>query len=151
MRGLMSDTPLSLTHVFHRAERLFGAKTIVTVTANGRERTTYAAWAERTRRLGGAFETLGLAPDARVGTFAWNTARHLELYYAAPCSGRVCHTLNIRLFPEQITYAVNHAEDEIDLRGPLAAAALPAARPDVHDGEAPRRHGRRRPTTRCRR
>ena len=113
MRGLMSDAPLSLTHVFHRAERLFGDKTIVTATANGRERTTYAAWAERTRRLGGAFETLGLSADARVGTFAWNTARHLELYYAAPCSGRVCHTLNIRLFPEQITYAVNHAEDEI--------------------------------------
>jgi len=113
MRGLMSDAPLSLTHVFQRAERLFGDKTIVTVTGDGRERTTYASWAERTRRLGAAFDALGLAPDARVGTFAWNTARHLELYYAAPCSGRVCHTLNIRLFPEQITYAVNHAEDEI--------------------------------------
>ncbi len=113
MQGIMSDAPLSLTHVFHRAERLFGAKQIVTATATGRERTTYAEWAARTRLLGGAFETLGLAPDARVGTFAWNTARHLELYYAAPCSGRVCHTLNIRLFPEQVTYAVNHAEDEI--------------------------------------
>ncbi len=56
---------------------------------------------------------LGLAHDARVGTFAWNTARHLELYYAAPCSGRVLHTLNIRLFPEQVTYAVNHAQDEV--------------------------------------
>jgi fatty-acyl-CoA synthase len=113
MRGIMSDAPLSLTHVFGRAERLFGAKQIVTATADGRERTTYADWAARTRLLGGAFETLGLASDARVGTFAWNTARHLELYYAAPCSGRVCHTLNIRLFPEQVTYAVNHAEDEI--------------------------------------
>jgi len=109
----MSDAPLSLTHVFQRAERLFGDKPIVTVTVNGRERTTYAAWAERTRRLGGALDALGLSADARVGTFAWNTARHLELYYAAPCTGRVCHTLNIRLFPEQITYAVNHAEDEV--------------------------------------
>jgi fatty-acyl-CoA synthase len=113
MRGLMSDAPLSLTHVFQRAERLFGDKAIVTVTVDGRERTTYASWAERTRRLGGALEALGLSADARVGTFAWNTARHLELYYAAPCTGRVCHTLNIRLFPEQITYAVNHAEDEV--------------------------------------
>jgi fatty-acyl-CoA synthase len=48
-----------------------------------------------------------------VGTFSWNTARHLELYFAAPCSGRVLHTLNLRLFPEQITYIVNHAEDEV--------------------------------------
>ena len=46
-------------------------------------------------------------------TFAWNTARHLELYFAAPCSGRVLHTLNIRLFPDQLSYIVNHAEDEV--------------------------------------
>ncbi|MCU0313246.1 MAG: long-chain fatty acid--CoA ligase [Solirubrobacteraceae bacterium] len=111
MRGLMSDTPLSLTHVFERAERLFGAKEIITATAAGRERTTYAAWAERTRRLAGVFDALGLPGDARVATFAWNSARHLELYFAAPCSGRVLHALNIRLFPEQITYAVNHADD----------------------------------------
>ena len=50
---------------------------------------------------------------ARVATFAWNTARHLELYFAAPCSGRVLHTLNIRLFPEQVSYIVDHAEDEV--------------------------------------
>ncbi len=48
-----------------------------------------------------------------MATFAWNTARHLELYFAAPCSNRVLHTLNIRLFPEQLTYIVNHAEDEV--------------------------------------
>ena len=57
-------------------------------------------------------DRLGLSADARVGTFAWNTARHLELYFAVPCSGRVLHTLNIRLFPEQLTYIVNHAADE---------------------------------------
>ncbi len=113
MRGLMSDTPLTLSHVFGRAERLFPSKTITTATAAGLERTTYGAWAERTRRLAGVFDDLGLTADARVATFAWNTARHLELYYAAPCSGRVLHTLNIRLFPEQVTYAVNHAEDAV--------------------------------------
>ena len=112
MNGLMSDAPLSLVHVFGRGERLFASKTIATATPAGIERTTYGAWAARTRKLAGSFDVLGLAADARVGTFAWNTARHLELYYAAPCSGRVLHTLNIRLFPEQITYAVNHAEDE---------------------------------------
>ena len=63
--------------------------------------------------MAGALDDLGISSDGRVATFGWNTARHLGLYFAAPCSGRVLHTLNIRLFPEQLTYVVNHAEDEI--------------------------------------
>ncbi len=144
MRGLMSDFPLSLPHVFGRAEKLFAEKTIVTATAGGLERTTYGEWAARTRRLAGAFDVLGLADDARVGTFAWNTARHLELYYAAPCSGRVLHTLNIRLFPEQVTYAVNHAEDALIV---VDRSLLPIFWPLVEtlrDRAAHRRDGRRR-------
>src|SRR5687768_11088335 len=113
MRGLMQDYPLALPHFFDRVERLFPKKRIVTATATGRDRTTYGEWAGRTRRLGGVLDTLGISADGRVATFAWNTARHLELYFAAPCSGRVLHTLNIRLFPEQLTYVVNHAEDEV--------------------------------------
>jgi fatty-acyl-CoA synthase len=113
VKGLMTDYPLTLTHAFERAERLFPEKTVTTATPAGRERVTYGEWAERTRRLGGALEALGLSEDARVGTFAWNTARHLELYFAAPCTGRVLHTLNIRLFPEQIVYIANHAADEV--------------------------------------
>src|SRR5438270_13815926 len=113
MQGLMQDYPLTLPHIFRRAERMFPAREIVTATATGRERTTYGRWAERTRRLAGALDHLGISPDGRVGTFAWNTARHLELYFAAPCSGRVLHTLNIRLFADQLTYVVNHAEDEV--------------------------------------
>ena len=113
MQGLMSSYPLTLPMLFHRAERLFGEKTMTTLTATGKERMTYAEWAARTRRLAGALDGLGISADGRVGTFAWNTSRHLELYFAAPCSGRVLHTLNIRLFPEQLTYVVEHAEDEI--------------------------------------
>jgi fatty-acyl-CoA synthase len=113
MQGLMQDFPLTLPHFFGRAESLFPEKAIVTNTAVGIERTTYGAWAERTRRLGGVLDDLGISDDGRVATFAWNTARHLELYFAAPCTGRVLHTLNIRLFPEQLTYIVNHAEDEV--------------------------------------
>ncbi|CAN5624410.1 long-chain fatty acid--CoA ligase [soil metagenome] len=109
----MQDTPLSITHLFDRAEKYFGHKGVVTATGTGRERTTYAQWAERTRRLGGVLDTLGISEHGRVATFAWNTARHLELYFAAPCTGRVLHTLNIRLFPEQLTYIVNHADDEV--------------------------------------
>ncbi len=113
MQGLMQDTPLSIIHLFERAEKYHGEKTIVTATPAGPERTDYATWANRTRRLGGVLDQLGISADGRVATFAWNTARHLELYFAAPCSGRVLHTLNIRLFPEQLTYIVNHAEDEV--------------------------------------
>ena len=113
MLGLMQDRPLTLPHVFHRAERVFGHKTLVTATANGQDEITVAQWAVRVRRLATALDSLGLSADARVGTFCWNTARHLELYLAAPCSGRVLHTLNIRLFPEQLIYIANHAEDEV--------------------------------------
>jgi fatty-acyl-CoA synthase len=113
MQGLMSSFPLTLPHLFHRAERLFADKRIVTATPGGLQRTTYAAWADRTRRLAGALDALGISEDGRVATFGWNTARHLELYFAAPCSGRVLHTLNIRLFPDQLRYIVDHAEDEV--------------------------------------
>ena len=113
MQGTMQDRPLTLTHFFERAERYTPGKQIITGTAAGVERTTYGEWADRTRRLGGVLDQLGISADGRVATFAWNTARHLELYFAAPCSGRVLHTLNIRLFPEQVTYIVNHAEDEV--------------------------------------
>jgi fatty-acyl-CoA synthase len=113
MQGLMQDVPLSQIQLFDRAEQLFADKELVTATAVGRERITYGEWAARTRRLGGVLDDLGISADGRVATFGWNSARHLELYFAAPCSGRVLHTLNIRLFPEQLTYIVNHAEDEV--------------------------------------
>ena len=113
MQGLMQNTPLTLPHLFERAERLFFDKAVVTATAVGIERTTYGTWAERTRRLGGALDDLAVSDGGRVATFGWNTARHLELYFGIPCTNRVLHTLNIRLFPEQLVYIVNHAEDEV--------------------------------------
>src|SRR3954466_530523 len=113
MQGLMQDFPLTLPHFFDRAKHLFPEKEIVTATATGIDRTNYGTWADRTERLGGVLDDLGISDDGRVATFSWNTARHLELYFAAPCTGRVLHTLNIRLFPEQLTYIANHAEDEV--------------------------------------
>jgi len=113
MQGSMQVTALTINHIFERAERFFGHKHVTTAQPSGLERITYGDWAERTHRLGGVLDTLGMSDDARVATFAWNTSRHLELYFAAPCSGRVLHTLNLRLFPEQLTYIVNHAEDEV--------------------------------------
>jgi fatty-acyl-CoA synthase len=113
MRGLMQDVPLTVDTIFRYAERHHSDVPIVTNGPDGRVRTTYGQWAERTRRLAGVFDTLGIGADGRIGTFAWNSARHLELYFAGPCSGRVVHTLNIRLFPEQLTYIANHAADEV--------------------------------------
>jgi fatty-acyl-CoA synthase len=113
MLGLMQDRPLALPHVFHRAERYFGHKSITTATATDEQRTTVSEWAQRVRRLATVLDTLEIGPDGRVATFCWNTGRHLELYFAAPCTGRVLHALNIRLFPEQLVYIANHAEDEV--------------------------------------
>ena len=113
MQGLMQDFPLTLPHLHARAERLFADKQVVTVTAAGKQTVTYGEWADRTRRLGAVLDTLGISADGRVASFGWNTARHLELYFAAPCTNRVLHALNIRLFPEQLVYVANHAEDEV--------------------------------------
>src|SRR4051794_40404795 len=113
MRGLMQDVPLTIDTIFRHAERHHGDVPIVTNGPRGKIRSTYAEWAERTRRLGGVLDALGISADGRVGTFGWNSQRHLELYFAAPCTGRVLHTLNIRLFPDQLTYIANHAEDEV--------------------------------------
>src|SRR4051794_27593374 len=113
MQGLMQTTPLTLVPGFGRAERLFAAKEVVTATHGGVSRMTYGEWAPRVRRLAGVLDDLGVSADGRVGTFGWNTAHHLELYFAVPCSGRVLHTLNIRLFPEDLVYVANHAEDEV--------------------------------------
>jgi fatty-acyl-CoA synthase len=113
MRGSMMDYPLTITMLLERAHRLFPKKEVVTRTASGLDRYTYADLYRRTCRLGNGLAHLGVRPGDRVGTFAWNTARHLELYLGVPSSGAVLHTLNIRLFPEQINFIVNHAEDVV--------------------------------------
>src|SRR5262245_62828171 len=113
MRGLMMDWQLTIRMLVERAGRLFPAKEIVTRTPAGLHRYTYADLVRRLDRLAGALAALGVWPGDRVATFAWNTYRHLELYLAVPSSGAVLHTVNIRLFPEQITYIVNHAADSV--------------------------------------
>ena len=114
MKGLIMDYPLTLTHFFERTEKLFHRKTLATrVPGEGLFRYTYGDYCARVRRLGAALAGLGLGRGARVGTFAWNSHRHLEVYFAAPLSGMVLHTVNIRLSAQDITYIVNHAEDEV--------------------------------------
>jgi fatty-acyl-CoA synthase len=115
LQGLMQDDfPLTLHHILQRLRRTSPGKEVVTLTgAEEVERSTFAQIAERVDRLARALGKLGVEPGDRVGTFAWNNRRHLELYFAIPCVGAVLHTLNIRLFEEQLTYIVNHAEDKV--------------------------------------
>ncbi|MFN2562423.1 MAG: long-chain fatty acid--CoA ligase [Jatrophihabitans sp.] len=112
MLGLMQDVPLTTNWIFARAGRYYGDKPIVTRTVTGIERRTVADVLAEARKIAGYLDSVGISADGRVGTFGWNTARHLALYFAIPGTGRVMHTLNIRYFPEQVIYTVNHAEDE---------------------------------------
>lgn len=114
LEGLMQDDfPLTLHHPLHRMRSVHPSAEVVTLTDHGVVRANYGEVAERVDRLARVLERLGVKQGDRVGTFAWNNQRHLELYMAVPCVGAVLHTLNIRLFAEQLTYIVNHAEDGV--------------------------------------
>src|SRR3989442_494134 len=103
MKGLMQDWQLTLPSIFRRFMRFSPDKQVVTGgTPKGTFRHTWGQVGERTLRLANALAKLGVSQGDRVATFAWNTHRHLELYYAVPCSGQVLHPLNIRLFPDQV-------------------------------------------------
>jgi fatty-acyl-CoA synthase len=107
----MMDFPLTLQLVFERGTGLYPEREIVTGGLTGAHRYTYRDFAARVHRAAGALQALGLRPGERVASFSWNHYRHLELYFAVPLQGAVLHTLNIRLFHDQLTYIVNHAED----------------------------------------
>lgn len=111
MNGLMMGYPLTLTHILDRAPRYYPYREVVSRLDDGVHRYTYGDFHRRVRKLMGALAELGVEPGDRVGTFGFNSYRHLELYFGVPCAGAVLHTLNIRLFPDQLTYVVNHAED----------------------------------------
>jgi len=114
MQGLMMDYPLTLTHFFERARRLFPAKRLATrVPGAPLFEYTYAAFADRVTRLAGGLSALGVRRGDRVGTLAWNSHRHLELYWAAPLSGAVLHTVNLRLAPADLVYIINHGGDTV--------------------------------------
>ena len=112
MRGLMMDKPLLISSLIQHAEDYHGATEIVSRTVEGPIHTyTYAEAAKRARQLVNALGSLGVKPGDRIGTLAWNGYRHFETYYAVSGMGAVCHTINPRLFPPQISYIISHAED----------------------------------------
>ncbi len=113
MKGQMMDYQLTLTPILERARRLFPKKQIVTKAGPTLERYSYAEMTARVGRLANALEKLGVRRGDRVATFAWNNARHLELYFAVPCMGAVLHPINLRLPADQIIFIANHAEDQV--------------------------------------
>jgi len=127
----MMDYPLTLTPILERAKRLFGKKEIVTKTALGLERYTYAEMAERVGRLANALEKLGVRRGDRVATLAWNNAYHLEVYFAVPCMGAVLHPLNLRLPGDQLAYIIHHADDQVIFVDPTLLPAVEKLAPHL--------------------
>ena len=112
MKGLMMETQLLISSIAKHAEKFHGDREIVSVTAdNPQHRYTFREAMARARQLANALARLGVKQGDRVASLAWNDYRHLEVYYGVSGSGYVCHTINPRLFPEQIVYIINHAED----------------------------------------
>ena len=110
---MQHDHPLTLQHVLWRMRTMNGDREVVTLTESEPDRISYAQVGERVDRLAHALTELGVKPGDRIATFSWNSQRHFEVYMAVPCTGAVLHTLNIRLFPEQLQYIVEHAQDSI--------------------------------------
>ncbi len=113
MNGLMMSVSLNLKSIIEHGTRVNGDAEIVSVTRdNPRHRYTYKEAFTRANQLASAMSSWGLQPGDRVATLAWNDYRHFETYYAVGCSGYVTHTINPRLFPEQLVFIINHADDQ---------------------------------------
>lgn len=152
MEGLMMNYPLTLQHFYNRAVSIFHRKEIVTQTESGLHRYTFREWGKRTAQLANALQKTGVREGDRIATFGWNTYRHLELYFAIPCIGAVLHTLNIRLFADQLVYIINDAEDSmIFVDGDLVPILenlvdkLPTVKQYVIMGDAPNAAGKLQP------
>ena len=109
----MQDVPLSVASIVRHGQQVFGDSTIVTVGEGANRRASFTDVAANAAKLAHGLTSLGISGDQRVGTFMWNNQEHMEAYLAIPAMGAVLHTLNIRLFPDQVTYIANHAEDQV--------------------------------------
>jgi fatty-acyl-CoA synthase len=131
--GLMQTTPLVIGSIFERMRTVYADAEVVSVSGPADDqmvvRHTYAEIAERSLRLVSVLRDLGVGPGDRVASFAFNSNRHLELYWAVPLLGAVLHTVNIRLYPDQIAYIVDHAEDKVIFADPACAAQLAEVAP----------------------
>ena len=114
LESTMPDIPLTIQELLRHGRTVHADSKILTVDAPDSIReATFAEVADRADRLAAGLASLGVEPGERVGTFMWNNQRHMEAYLAIPCMGAVLHTLNIRLFPEQLAYVADHAQDKV--------------------------------------
>jgi fatty-acyl-CoA synthase len=129
MRSTMQDVPLSIGSLLRYGTTSYATSEVSTWTGEGSRRATYAEVGCRCAQLANALRRLGVTGDQRVATFQWNNQEHLEAYLTAPAMGAVLHTLNVRLFPEQLVHVANHAEDHVivvdNTLVPLLARVLP--------------------------
>ncbi len=132
MLGLMMDQPLLISGLIRHADRHHGSTEIVSKTVEGgMHRYTYRQAHARVRRLANALRRLGVRMHDRVATLAWNGHRHYEVYYATAGSGAVIHTINPRLFPDQVAYIANHAEDKVVFYDTTFAALVEKLKPQL--------------------
>jgi fatty-acyl-CoA synthase len=125
MHGLMMNTPLLISAIAKHAERNFAMREVVSITRDvPLHRYTYGDCIRRSRQLANALDRLKLEKGDRIATIAWNDYRHLETYYGVGGAGYVCHTVNPRLFPEQIVFIVNHAQDKWIFTDPVFVPLL---------------------------
>ncbi|GAB91367.1 long-chain fatty acid--CoA ligase [Gordonia rhizosphera] len=124
MLSTMQDVPLSVAQLLRHGSTVHAHAEVVTWTDDGPRRRSYAEVGRRCAQLAHALRGLGVTGDERVATFMWNNAEHMEAYLAIPSMGAVLHTLNIRLFPEQLVFVANHAEDHVIIVDPTLLPLL---------------------------
>lgn len=115
IESTMQDRPLGIRSLFEHGRRVHADSKVLTYEGDTVSEASFGEVGERADRLAAALRRLGVGAGDRVGTFCWNNRHHLEAYFAIPCMGAILHTLNIRLFPEQLAYVINHAEDKVIL------------------------------------
>ena len=128
---MMDDYQLTLGPIFAFGRQVHANKKIITFTGDGYVESTFAQVADRADQLAAALTRLGVKEGDRVGTFLWNNQTHMEAYLAIPCMGAVLHTLNIRLFPEQLAYVINHADDKVIIVDASIAPLLARVRDQI--------------------
>ncbi len=131
MQSTMQDSPLLISGIIRHGESVYSEKKVFTVTHEGVEEATFFQVSKRAEQLAAALTKLGVQPGDRVGTFMWNNQAHMEAYIAVPCMGAVLHTLNIRLFPEQLAFIINHAGDSVIIVDSSLVPALAKIRDQI--------------------
>src|SRR3954470_22633419 len=109
----MQDFPLTIAHILRHGQAVHGRSVLTPFEGDAARQASFTEIAERAERLAAALRRLGIEEGDRGGTFCWKHQEHQEAHLAVPAMGAVLHTLNIRLFPEQLTYVINHAEDRV--------------------------------------